>query len=245
MSINSFCADPLAAKIRALLDGSHHQMLLEQETARLAPFPCLMTDIETLALHNGDAFMWSAGLIPFRLTLDGPVLGQPTLLVFDLLEQLLSTRRIDEGTRKFWRDQPASARAHFADPDYVGYGGCRPIRSTLGQLACHVAAVMAAHCEPKAEIYSQGITFDLSNLSTAMTDGGGKSPWEYWTFTDARTLRRKLPKLRTAPKLNIPGAPHDPVFDCVKQIWALWEVATEDMLGLDPLPNSDFYKRRA
>lgn len=197
-------------------------------------FPCLMTDIETMSLHTGDAWLLSQGAIPFRLTPDGPVMGPPLLLVFDLLEQLLSTRHLDEKTRKFWRDQPAAARAHFADPAYVGYGGVTPVRITMADLAPRLAAFQARHCEPKNEVYSQGITFDLSNLTSAMAASGDEAPWQYWAATDARSLRRKLPKRREAPKLDIAGAPHDPVYDCVKQIWGLWEVATDEMLGVAP-----------
>lgn len=233
------------SQVRALLDGSYRGEVQAMKDQAAAPFPCLMVDIETLSLHAGAAFLLSLGMVPFRLTPRAPLFGKPTLLVFDVLEQLLSARHIDEGTRKFWRDQPAQARAHFTDPAYVGFGGARPTPCTLAQLAGQVAQVMRDQCEPKAEIYSQGIAFDLSNLSAAMTDAGHKAPWQYWAATDARTLRRKLPKVRTAPKLEIPGAPHDPVFDGVKQIWALWEVATDDMLGLEALPNSDFYKARA
>lgn len=231
--------------VRALLDGSYRGELALQIELATQPFPCLMADIETMSLHAGNAWLLSVGLIPFRLTPTKPLLGTPTLLVFDVMEQLLSTRHLDEGTRKFWRDQPQKARDHFTSPDYVGFGGVRPQACRLGELAGRIDQVMKASCEPKAEIYSQGIAFDLSNLSAAMTDAGHKAPWQYWAATDARTLRRKLPKVRTAPKLNIPGAPHDPVFDCVKQIWGLWEVATDEMLGLDTLPNSDFYKARA
>jgi len=230
------------AAVRALLDGSYRGELRLQAELALAPFPCLMADIETLSLHSGEAFMLSVGLIPFRLTPNRPLLGSPTLLVFDVMEQLLSPRRIDEGTRKFWRDQPAKAQAHFRDPAYVGFGGVRPQACTLAGLAPAVAQAMTA-CDPKAEVYSQGIAFDLSNLAAAMSDQGHKAPWQYWAATDARTLRRKLPKRRTSPKLDVPGAPHDPVFDCVKQIWGLWEVATDEMLGLETLPN--IYANRA
>lgn len=231
------------AAVRALLDGSYRgELALQVELAR-QPFPCLMADIETMSLHAGNAWLISLGLIPFRLTPTKPLLGPPTLLVFDVMEQLLSTRHLDEGTRKFWRDQPQKARDHFTSPDYVGFNGVRPQPCRLAELAGRFDGVMKAYCEPKAEVYSQGIAFDLSNLSAAMTDAGNKAPWQYWAATDARTLRRKLPKRRTAPKLDIPGAPHDPVFDCVKQIWGLWEVATDEMLGLDTLPN--IYANRA
>lgn len=195
-------------------------------------FPCAMTDIESLSLHPGNAFLLSQAVVPFRLTPEGPVMGPPLLLVFDLLEQLLSARHIDDKTRQFWRDQPATAHAHFADPDYVGHGGARPVRTTMGELATRLGYHLDLHCVPKGEVYSQGIAFDLSNLASAMFDAGDKTPWEYWAATDNRTLRRKLPKRRTAPKLDIPGAAHDPVYDCVKQIWALWEVATDEMLGV-------------
>lgn len=196
------------------------------------PFPCVMTDIESLSLHPGNAFLLSQAVVPFRLTAEGPVMGPPLLLVFDLLEQLLSTRHIDDKTRKFWRDQPPAARAHFTDPAYVGHLGATPQRIMMADLAPVLAGFQARHCTPKNDIYSQGIAFDLSNLASVMQDAGHVVPWEYWAATDCRSLRRKLPKRREAPKLDIAGAPHDPVYDCVKQIWALWEVATDEMLGV-------------
>lgn len=225
------------AAARALLDGSYRGELRDRAKLATQPFPGMMADIESLSLHAGNAFLLSLGLVPFRLTPAKPLFGPPTLLVFDVMEQLLSARHIDEGTRRFWRDQPQKARAHFTDPTYIGFGGVRPEPCRLAHLSGRFATAMQDHCEPKAEVYSQGIAFDLSNLSAAMADQGHTAPWQYWAATDARTLRRKLPKRRTAPKLDIPGAAHDPVFDCVKQIWGLWEVATDEMLGLDTLPN--------
>lgn len=223
----------------ALLDGSYRSHpRADAHLAIVAPpapprFDALMTDIESLSLHPGQAFMLSLGIVPFRLTPEAPIMGPPLLLVFDPIEQLLGQRRIDDGTRKFWRDQPAAAQAHFRDPAYVGHGGVTPTHCGLGDIALHMAAMIADHCVAKPEVYSQGIVFDLGNIGSAMIDAGQKTPWEYWAATDCRSLRRKLPKRRQGPTLTATdGASHDPVFDSVKQIWALWEVATDDMLGI-------------
>ncbi|MDB5458118.1 MAG: hypothetical protein JWP92_3703 [Caulobacter sp.] len=221
--------------VAAILDGSYRT-----EAAAPAPrYDAIMTDIETLALHPGQAFLLSQGVVPFSLTLAGPIMGPPLLLVFDPYEQLFSERIIDPKTRKFWRTQPPAASAHFRDPDYVGHGGVKPTRCAVGDIAGHMSALIENHCVRQPEVYSQGIVFDLGNLTSAMADSDQVVPWQYWAATDCRTLRRKLPKLREGPQLTpADGAAHDPIFDSVKQIWALWEVATPAMLGLENLPTT-------
>lgn len=203
----------------------------------------LMLDIESMSLHPSRALILSLGAIPFDLTPSEPVMGPPLLLVFDVLEQLVEGRVVDRDTQAFWGRQKPEARDHFTDPDGYGvYGGGFPpvvgARCSLHDLHRRLSNFVADQCASGYEVYSQGIAFDIPNLAGAMVDDGHQAPWHYTNVVDCRTLRRKLPKRRELPKINLPAAVHDPVHDCMKQIRALWEVATDEMLGI-PSPTGD------
>lgn len=194
----------------------------------------LMLDIESMSLHPARALMLSLGAVPFDLTLAEPVIGPPLLLVFDIAEQLVEGRVVDPGTQRFWGRQPREASAHFVDPLFTGEGQIVAVRTSLHDLHRRLSNFVADFCRPGFEVYSQGIAFDIPNLAGAMADDGHDTPWRHDRVVDCRTLRRKLPKRREAPPLALPAAAHDPVHDCIKQIRALWEVATDDMLGVKP-----------
>lgn len=220
-----------AASIGALLDGSWRQAMREPPP----PFDCAMLDIESMSLHPGFALILSVGVLPYRLTPRGPVMGPGLIMVFDLADQLVAGRHVDAGTQGFWSRQPRAASSHFADPAYQPPAGVTLARCPLAQLAPRLRTFLDQHCTRSREIYSQGIAFDVSNLAGAMIDAGHEPPWKYSNVVDARSLRRKLPRRRFAPKLSLPAAAHDPVHDSIKQIWGVWEVATDDMLGIAPL----------
>lgn len=224
--------NPLISAVAALLDGSYRTALIEPPPPPPS-FDSAMFDIESMSLHPGAALILSLGVLPYRLTPAGPVMGPGLIIVFnDLGLQLVNCRRVDPGTQQFWSRQPREAHAHFTDPNYQPPEGVTLLRTSLAELGPHLAAFLGQHCTPDHEILSQGIGFDVSNLVAAMMDAGHKPPWRYNHVVDARSLRRKLPKRRTAPKLALPAAAHDPVHDDIKQIWGVWEVATDDMLGV-------------
>lgn len=225
----------VAASVGALLDGSWRHALREPPPPP-PQFDCAMFDIESMSLHPGAALILSLGVLPYRLTPAGPIMGPGLMIVFnDLGLQLVTCRRVDPETQKFWNRQPSAAHAHFTDPNYQPPDGVTLLRTSLAELGPHLTAFLGQHCTPDHEILSQGIGFDVSNLVAAMMDAGHKPPWRYNHVVDARTLRRKLFKRRIAPKLALPAAAHDPVHDDIKQIWGVWEVATEDMLGVGDL----------
>jgi|GEM_PF-2515454 hypothetical protein len=194
----------------------------------------LMLDIESMSLHPGRALIVSLGAVPFDLTPAEPVMGPPLLLVFDLAEQLVEGRVVDQGTQRFWNRQPRAACAHFVDPLFEGEGQIIAVRCSLHDLHRRLSNFAADHLAPGFEVYSQGVAFDIANLAGAMADDGHDTPWHYANVVDCRTLRRKLPRRRGAEAVTLPAAAHDPVHDCMKQIRALWEVATDDMLGIAP-----------
>lgn len=209
---------------------------LQVDACAPAPlFPCAMIDIESASLHPGAALCFSLGVQTYRLTPKGAVLGPGLMVVFnDLAWQIINLRRVDADTQKFWFGQPKAASAHFIDPNYQPPPGVTLLRTSLLDLADHLRAFLDQHCTPDREILSQGIGFDVSNLAAAMVDAGRRPPWLYNKVVDARSLRNKMPKRRTAPKLELPAAAHDPIHDAIKQVWGVWEVATDEMLGIGP-----------
>lgn len=220
--------------VAALLDGTWRQALIERrdsQHADAAPFDALMIDLETMSTHSSRALLLSGAAVPFRLTPDGVEFGPPLLMVFELADQLVAGRRVDPGTQDFWGRQKPEASAHFLTPGY-NRDGVEPIRCRVSDIADLVGGHAREHCIQRFEIYSQGIVFDVSNIADIILGLGQELPWKYWQVTDCRTLRRKLPKRRTAPKIPPHAAAHDPVHDCIVQAWALWEHATDEMLGV-------------
>lgn len=234
-----------SAQVAEPLSGSKATFALIDEVAEASPMACapqppphryanLMLDIESMSLHPGRALILSLGAVPFDLSAVAPVIGPPLLLVFDVAEQLVEGRVVDRGTQAFWGRQPRAASAHFVDPLFEGEAQIVAARCSLHDLHRRLSNFLADHCAPGFEVYSQGIAFDVANLAAAMLDDGHEAPWRYDHVVDCRTLRRKLPKRRDALPVTLPAAAHDPVHDCIKQIHALWQVATDDMLGLAP-----------
>lgn len=221
--------------LRLRLSGLQVKAALCDEVAAAPPkFPCAMFDIESCSLHPGAALVFSLGVLPYRLTAAGPEIGPGLIIVFnDLAWQLINLRRVDPKTQEFWFKQPKAASDHFVDPDYQPPPGVTLLRTGLRQLAPHLKAFLDQHCTPDREILSQGIGFDVPNLAAAMMDAGHQPPWLYNRVVDARTLRNRHPKRRTAPNLDLPAAAHDPIHDALKQCWGVWEVASDADLGVD------------
>jgi hypothetical protein len=224
-------AEGLPSVAEIALAADQRQASAQQPPRRYAN---LMLDIESMSLHPGRALILSLGALPFDLKPGGPEIGPPLLLVFDVAEQLVEGRVVDRGTQAFWGRQPRTASAHFVDPLFEGEAQIVAVRCSLHDLHRRLSNFLADHCAPGFEVYSQGIAFDVANLAAAIVDDGHEPPWRYDHVVDCRTLRRKLPKRRDALPFTLPAAAHDPVHDCIKQIHALWQVATDDMLGVAP-----------
>jgi hypothetical protein len=182
-------------------------------------FEHVMIDIETMSLHPNNALILSIGMIEFDPThIEGLVIGVPSLILPNLEQQLLLGREVSASTQKFWRAQEPEASAHWADPD--------PSKlMNLAQAMQHVRMF----CDGKSRVWANGTQFDLSNiigLNAQLGSDGQDAMWHYQAPRDMRTFVKEMPATRLIPvgadALDIPGVPHEPIYDCIVQAWQVW-----------------------
>lgn len=178
----------------------------------------VMIDIETMSLHKHKALILSVGMIEFDPRDDKELhLGEQDILILDPTPQLLLRRRVDQGTQKFWADEakkdPRSAM-HWATPN-----------QPYTELATAFATIRR-FCAGRAGVWANGTQFDLSNLDGLAEDcGETKELWHYQAPRDMRTFMKTTKSTRIIPigdALDIVGAPHDPVHDCISQAYRVW-----------------------
>jgi 3'-5' exoribonuclease-like protein len=224
---------PPARDMGDLMGGSS---LVADSRAEAAPvkivkYKHLMTDIETMATHTSNSPLLSFAMVPFNLEAKGPVMGRPLLILPDLLQQLGRGRWIDEKTQKFWADQTPEARAHWADPSYTYKDGTKPKRMFLEEIPNEIGRFWTDNMTGSdAEVWANGIVFDIGNLENLLNM---EVPWRYNAARDMRTTNRKLPPAaqRDLAALTKQENAHDPIDDCVWQIWDVWKRYPVDFEG--------------
>ena len=179
-------------------------------------FDHVMIDIETMSLHPNNALILSIGMIEFDPTkTDCLITGSQDLILPNLEQQLLLGREVSKGTQKFWREQKPEASNHWTRE-----GG----RTNLAA----VFRTIEMFCRDKSRVWANGPQFDLSNLVELNRQLGGDGQdalWHYQAPRDMRTFCRETPATRLVPigdALDIPGVPHEPVYDCISQAWQVW-----------------------
>lgn len=192
----------------------------------------LMTDIETFAVHTSTSPILSFAMVPFNLEAKGPVMGKPLLILPDLLQQIGRGRLIDAETQKFWMDQTPAARAHWADPGYIYKDGVtRPKRMFIEEVPNEIGRFWTDNMTGSdAEVWANGIVFDIGNLENLLNM---EVPWRYNAARDMRTTNRKLPPVasRDLAAVHQQENAHDPIDDCVWQIWDVWKRYPVDFEG--------------
>lgn len=194
-------------------DATPEERLAFDRAMEPSAFDHVMIDIETMSLHKHKALILSIGMIEFDPTpIAGLRIGGRSLLVLELPQQLAIGRRVDVGTQEFWGKAPVDASKHWLEPE---------IYCELHQ-AC---ALVRLFCAGKSRVWANGNQFDLANLEGLANDLGEKELWHYQAPRDTRTFCRETPASRLVPigdALDIPGVPHEPVYDCISQAWQVW-----------------------
>lgn len=192
-------------------------------------FRHLMVDIETSAKHTSRSLVLSVGLLPYRLLRSGPQFGRPTLILPHLASQILDCRMVDPETQKWWRDKcSAKASAHWADPSWSPAWDGRVEYVRLSDVGAIISDVARQQLVPDYEIWAKGSVFDLGNLENGFVGVDGKTPYDFRGVRDHRTWIVKAPKQRERPADVKAKTTHDPIDDCVNQVWTLWEHALID-----------------
>jgi hypothetical protein len=183
--------------------------------ALIRTFNHVMIDLETMSLHKHKALILSVGLLEFDPTDNERLyLGDHQLLVPVIEPQLLLGRRVSADTQKFWaQKENAEAAKHWLEA---------PFHANLDETIDRVREF----CAGKECVWANGIQFDLSNLEGLAEDVGDTTElWHYQAPNDMRTFCRRTPEIRPiqiGEALDIPGVPHEPVYDCISQAWRVW-----------------------
>jgi len=83
-------------------------------------------------------------------------------------------------------------------------------------------------CKSATRVWANGTQFDLSNLEELNNQLGDNSVgnlWHYQAPRDMRTFVKETPATRIVligHALDIPGVPHEPIYDCISQAWQVW-----------------------
>lgn len=178
----------------------------------------VMIDIESMSLSKHNALILSVGMIEFAPEpIDGVKFGMRSLLLPSIEQQLLLGREVSKGTQKFWRDQSTEAAAHW-----VNYSG---ERDSLAR----VCMLVRQFCDRAKRVWANGTQFDLSNLEGLNdqlgSDGQSEGLWHYRKPRDMRTFVAETSQTRIVPfgdASDIPGVPHEPIYDCISQAWQVW-----------------------
>jgi hypothetical protein len=170
----------------------------------------IMLDIETIGT-SPRAVILSVAMVEFQIQADGHVeIGAEKLWVPDLRRQLALGREVDPKTMKFWLDADDSARLHWTHPTSI----------------CSFEEMLQGITDfwrlaPREGLWANGIIFDVGILEDAYKQVGSVQPWPYNAPRDARTIYRVLEQKRSLPTQDF--VLHDPVADCIAQIWKLAE----------------------
>lgn len=186
------------------------------ENAYIEPLPKkpseVMVDIETLSTSTHNAVVLSIAAARFTLDQRGAKIEQTGLWVPDLHAQIAKGRGISDATMKWWRAQDDDARAHWKDTPPI------PVIDALQGLGTFI-------CDMDTPIWSNGCCFDIGNLESLFAQWEMPVPWRYNAVRDARTIYKATPQLRDKKIEPLPA--HNPINDCVNQIWRLWEHRAE------------------
>lgn len=171
-----------------------------------------MIDIETMSPDSSHAVVISVAMLRFSMNgAEYPTFGARSTINFDVREQLVYGRLVDPGTQLWWERivDPAARDAAWCGNPFTLEQGLKFIQTY--------------HEVPEDLVWANGVVFDIGNLESLFRMKKLTVPWRYNSPRDARTAYR-LKKQRTRPLFaKEQGPAHDPMVDCVNQVWKLWE----------------------
>lgn len=177
----------------------------------------VMVDIETMSPHPWNALVLSIGAVHFIPDRpDAPYIDVGMSVALDPLEQMLWGREVDPATQKWWAERDVDAQDCWLRGKHVD------VLTGLNLLSTYLYGTTPS--EDVLYVWAHGVGFDFGNLESLYRKvfGPHSMPWKYNAVRDSRTIAREFPKQRTTSR-TIAGVAHDPVADCITQIWDLWE----------------------
>ena len=177
----------------------------------------IMIDIETMSTHPSNAVVLQVALVVFRLEQTGPSIGDRFVTdVPDVREQLFHGRLVGSDTQQFW-DKNKDAAGSWAMADQS------PVLTVLDQISKFITEHQPY--DFPGGFWANGIVFDMGNIESLYRAYDRAMPWKYNAVRDARTVYRCFEPFRD--RTNCIGVEahfaHDPLSDCIDQIFKLWE----------------------
>lgn len=173
-----------------------------------------MIDIEGMSTHERNAVILSVAIVEFKMTIEEPhFLGNNVF--FPMIEtQLFLGRIVSDDTQRWWREQSDQARD----------ASISTVRCELFQLCQGLLSIGGGEEEKNVTVWADCMCYDFGNLVDLCDKVIGKRPWRYSAAHDVHTLKY-FPAKRIKPPHVIECLDlHNPVDDCIKQVWDLWEL---------------------
>lgn len=175
------------------------------------PMRNIMLDIETLGTEPQSVILAAAAQ---EFDDDGPV-GDGVFVRFPVQPQLDKGRTVSEATLRFWAEQNQKLFERMLNPQYVNI--YRALADLEKYFQRHSDEVFAP-VDPVV-VWANSPNFDAVLMESLFRRFGFTIPWSHRDLRDVRTLRSLAAvKADWAPYTDIPGEPHDPLYDCRWQI---------------------------
>jgi hypothetical protein len=149
------------------------------------PYSHIVLDLETYGTAE-DAIILSAGLV--KLDLNGNLIsaenGGELYVVFNVHEQLSMGRTMTDSTQKWWKQQSATARAVFMEPNISVDAG-------LNQITAFFDAGSTRDIKPL--VWGNGPEFDNRLLDNLYAQFGNRTPWTYTQNMSLRVIKAFFP----------------------------------------------------
>lgn len=158
----------------------------------------LMMDLETLGTKS-DCPVISLGAVFFDI--EKKLLGPSFYLPMDIQEQLDVGRKVDADTIKWWMQQEDAAQNVFKEK-------ALPPRKVLELFTKFYKQ------HPKAKVWGNGSTFDISIMESLFHSFKLKHPWHHYNVMDLRTFRRFV---AGGAKVVKEGTDHNALDDSISQ----------------------------
>ncbi|BBV61488.1 MULTISPECIES: exonuclease [Klebsiella pneumoniae complex] len=196
------------------IESSHHNKQEDQPI----DYVHIMVDLETMGKkHN--APIVAIGAVVFDPATGS--IGESFYKVVCLESSVNWGAVIDPSTVIWWLKQSSEARSAIVNDDAI------PLQDALLQFREFVSDNVAGGSK-KAQVWSNGASFDNSILRSSYDCIAEDYPWEYWNDRDVRTMVELGQAISFDPKTTIPfeGSRHNALADAIHQahyVSAIWQ----------------------
>ncbi|HBY6917750.1 TPA: exonuclease [Klebsiella pneumoniae] len=196
------------------IESSHHNKQEDQPI----DYVHIMVDLETMGKkHN--APIVAIGAVVFDPATGS--IGESFYKVVCLESSVNWGAVIDPSTVIWWLKQSSEARSAIVNDDAI------PLQDALLQFREFVSDNVAGGSK-KAQVWSNGASFDNSILRSSYDCIAEDYPWEYWNDRDVRTMLELGQAISFDPKTTIPfeGSRHNALADAIHQahyVSAIWQ----------------------